>query len=257
MEGRLQLVEEHERDYQLPHIRPVNVFTCVDPAISDRKYSDYTGIATVAVDQFLNYYVLECRRVRGGADTVIEEVVAEVKRWNPAVLGIETVAYQKALKQWLHVVLEERGIRVAIQELRSGVGAGKNSRIEKMSSPFAFGKVWIRKGVAPFLEHELLNWRPQVDSGHDDLIDALSHVFAIAYPATTGQKYGGDTVWHDMDPKDREKIRKEKERFMEDMDRQSGRTTNSNFTTGWDEPPGYSFPYDKPTRKPVNYDLDM
>ena len=251
MEGRLQLIEENERDYHLPHIRPVNVFTCVDPAISDRKYADFTGIATVAVDQVLNYYVLECRRVRGGAEVVIDEILNEIKRWHSGVLGIETVAYQKALKQWLDIILRERGIAIALKELKSGSGAGKNSRIENMSPAFANGKIYLRKGIAPHLEHELLNWRPLQDSGHDDLIDALSHAIAIGFPSSLGQSIG-DAIWHDLDPKEREKLRQKKERFMADMERQEGRTDrNTNFSTGWDQPPGYKSPVGVSTRKTI------
>jgi phage terminase large subunit-like protein len=238
MEGRLQLVEEHDRDYRLPHIRPVNVFTCVDPAISDRKYADYTGITTVAVDEVLNFYVLDSRRVRGGAETVINETATEIKRWHSGVLGVETVAYQKALKQWMDVAFKDLGIAIGITELKSGTGTGKNARIENMEPAFATGRVWLRKGIAPTLEHELLNWRPLQDSGHDDLIDSLSFCMQVAYPATLGQAAKDRGSWHDMDPKEREKIRQKNERFMADMDRQANRApVASNFTTGWEAPP--------------------
>ncbi len=243
MEGKLQIVEEHDRDYRLNHIRPVNVFTCVDPAISDRKYADYTGITTVAVDETANYYILESRRVRGGAETVISETASEIKRWHTGVLGVETVAYQKALKQWMHVAFKDMGIAIAIQELKSGTGTGKNARIENMEPAFATGRVWIRKGVSPNLEHELLNWRPLQDSGHDDLIDSLSFCIQIAFPSSSGGQADKDGAWHDMDPKDRLKIRTKQEKFMQDMDRQvAAPSSNSNLTTGWDQMPGQRLP---------------
>lgn len=242
MEGRLQLIEEHDRDYRLAHIRPVNVFTCVDPAISDRKYADYTGITTVAMDEVGNYYILESRRVRGGAETVIKETADEIKRYHTGVLGIETVAYQKALKQWMTVAFKDMGIAIGIQELRSGTGTGKNARIENMEPAFAAGRVWLRKGIQNTLEHELLNWRPLQASGHDDLIDSLSFCIQIAFPTRTGQA-DKDGSWHDMDPKERKKIKAKQDKFMQDMDREvQTQSSNTNLTTGWDQMPGQLLP---------------
>jgi hypothetical protein len=240
VEGRIHLVEEFDRDYQFHHIRPVNVFTAVDPAISDRKYADYTGISTVAVDQHLNYYVLESRRVRGGVDAVIPEILAEIRIWSSGLLIIETNAFQKAYKKWLELKFEEERVAIAIKEVKSGVGTGKDARIENMTTPFANLKVWIRSGIAPYLEHELLNWRPKQDSGHDDLIDSLAFAFENSFPTTLGQLVPNDSNWHDMDPKERQKLRARKDALASQMERQSdrsGASRQTNFSTGWDAPP--------------------
>lgn len=164
--------------------KPVYVTTTVDPAISDRKYSDYTGIVTVGCDPDDTWYVLSARRVKGGLDILLGEIIKEIRTYAPIKVGIEAVAFQVALKDALQREFNERYIvGVSLVELKSGTGRGKRARIEALVPRFSERRVFLRKGIGPELESELREWTPASEMAHDDLIDALSHQLSIAYPA--------------------------------------------------------------------------
>jgi phage terminase large subunit-like protein len=210
---------------------PVNVFTAVDPALSSRETADFTGIVSIAVDPLGTWYVLSARRFRGAAHVVIEEVIKEIKQWHTGVLGVEVIAFQAALKDFLLVRLAELNIRVQLVELKTGSGRGKRSRIEGLVPLFAGGRVYIREGVGSELEEELLMWSPVKETGHDDVIDALSHLSSFSFPASVeGQKDLG-FQWADLPPKERERLRRAKGQDLEE-----GLTGNSRLAlrTGWE-----------------------
>jgi len=188
---------------------PVSVYTTVDPAISETK-GDYTAITTVAADPLGNWYVLGARRFRGGANRIIDEVIEEIRKYVPAIVGIEVVAFQKAIKEFLWDRLRQENLVTSIKELVSTVGRGKRARIEGLVPKFSSLKVFLARDLSPELERELLGWSPTTELPYDDMIDALSFHLEVAMPASpTGQKiYAGD--WHDMSPEDRELIRKRK-----------------------------------------------
>lgn len=188
---------------------PVAVYTTVDPAISETK-GDYTAIITLASDVVGNWYILAARRFRGGANRIIDEIVDEIRKYSPAIVGIETVAFQKAIKEFLMDRLREENLVVSVQELTSTVGRGKRARIEGLVPKFSTLKVFLARDLSPELEREILSWSPTTELPHDDMIDALSFQLEVSQPASMqGQKiYAGD--WHDLSPEDREKIRKQK-----------------------------------------------
>lgn len=191
---------------------PVSITTTVDPAISQTKGSDYTGIVTVATDSAGRWYVLSARRIKGSAEEVINEIVREVRTYFTGIVGIEAVAYQKALKEFLDRRFYEEGLLVATRELISGSGRSKRTRIEGLVPKFSQGEVFLRIGIGPELEQELLSWTPAQELRHDDLIDALSHQLTLALPPSPR---GGATVvgasWWDLPPEERARWRRQHE----------------------------------------------
>lgn len=207
-EGHVELVVEGKSI-------PTFVTLAVDPAISEKKTSDFSGLVPVATDPWGNWFVLNARRLRGGANDLIDAIIEEIRLWHVGIVGIETVAYQMALKEFLQDRLAEEGLLVGIQELTSGTGRSKRARIEGLVPRFSSGRVWLRKGMSGDLEHELLQWTPKQDMRHDDLIDALSHQTELALPAPMkGQKILGSD-WFDLPPDERQKIRRQKEEVMD------------------------------------------
>lgn len=206
-EGHVYIDVSHGR------LLPVNVSLSVDPALSQKKSADYTGLTVVACDSSEVWYILSARRVKLGVHKLLDEIVEEIRTWQVSIVGIEIVAYQEALKDFLEPRLEEEGLYVTVEPLKTGSGRGKNARIEGLVPRFAAGNVYIREGVGPELEHELLNWHPKKEMRHDDLIDALSHQATLVVPATPqGQRVLGPDLF-DLSPEEREKLRKKKERL--------------------------------------------
>lgn len=189
---------------------PVNVSTSIDPAITDDRKSDYTGIVTNAVDPLGRWYILSARRFRGGANEVIDQVIEEIKKYAPHIVGIESVAFQKALKEFLVSRLRDEGIITSIQELTSTVGRGKRARIEGLVPKFANREVFLNNTLGPELERELLSWSPKRELPHDDVIDALSFQLDIAIPAASGGQRAPSGEWYDLHPEERRRIRERK-----------------------------------------------
>lgn len=192
---------------------PVSITLTVDPALSQTQGGDFTGLVVVACDSMEIWYVLEAKRVKMNAHKLIDEIVAMVRIWQVSTVGIEVVAYQAALQEFLEPRLEEEGLRVYVEPLKTGSGRGKNARIEGLIPRFAAGNVYVRKGVGPELEHELLNWHPRKVMRHDDLIDALSHQAGLAIPPSPlGQRTLGPDLF-DLSPDERRKLREKKARL--------------------------------------------
>lgn len=218
VEGHIRLLSPTGRFFAL------NIFTAVDPAISERKQADFTGIVTLGVTQYGQWVVLSARRVRGGAHIVLDEIIREIRTWHAGAIGIETVAYQKALKEFLLDRLREEDLRVVVEELVSGSGRSKRARIEGLVPLFSSGRVLLRQGIGPELETELLVWSPNKESGHDDLIDSLSHMLTLAYPPSAkGQKATG-VDRYEMNPRERTKT---------NMQETSAPSARQNLKTGY------------------------
>lgn len=151
-------------------------FTTVDPAftVGSRGDPDYTAIITCAVDVDKNIYVVDCFRKRVLPNEVIDEILRQYEKWNPEVIGLETVAAQKVLKYGLNDECEKRGIYPYIKELSTG-GMRKEYRIERLQPFFDNGKVFLRKEMTDFVA-ELLSFPT---GNHDDMVDALASLLDI------------------------------------------------------------------------------
>lgn len=230
----LEASEGHLHVWYGNSLEPVNVFTTCDPAISKKQYADYTALVTIAVDQLNRWYVLSARRFRGGAHEIIDEIVKEIRQYHPGVLGVETIAFQAALRDFLLDRLRELSIRCQVVELKTGSGRGKRSRIEGLVPVFSAGRVFLREGIGPELGDELLLWSPAKETGHDDIVDALSHHGTLAFPAHPDGQTDFGFEHHDLSPAQRRKIKQEKDRVEQEA---QGRSR-----TGYDRRPSAPYP---------------
>jgi predicted phage terminase large subunit-like protein len=171
-------------DYQLNDIKkkPHRIYTLVDPAISKKTSADFTAIVTLLVDIMGRIYWLEIIRERLNPMETIRALFAAYERWRPEKVGVETVAYQKALVFFI----EEEKKRTAslvknmiIQEIRAD--SDKERKIRALQPKYAIGSVFHRENdpMTRILEQELLRF-PK--AAHDDIIDAGSGVFQLIIP---------------------------------------------------------------------------
>lgn len=169
-------------------VSSLNVFTTVDLAISQKQEADYTAVVTVGVSSSNEWYVLDVDYGRYTPDQQIEAIFRAVQKWRPLVVGIETVAYQKALMHYLVKEQTSRNFFFRVKELTAE--RKKELRISTLSARYASGTVY-HPNSAPWLaelEGELLMF-PR--GKHDDVIDALAYMEQIAYPpvhSVGGQK---------------------------------------------------------------------
>lgn len=173
---------DFKRDYFTYHddIDPslLKVYTFIDPAISQRQEADYTAIVTIWVDERNRVHILNITHDRLLPDDIINTVFSIVARYNPDVVGIEVVAYQKMLALSIRRAMEERNVFFNLEEVHPMWE--KEARIKTMLQPRYSNLSIIHNSRDPKtkeLELELLKFP---NAKHDDIIDSLSGAISIS-----------------------------------------------------------------------------
>jgi len=157
-------------DRDCPNLEELNIYTTVDPAISERIEGDFSGIVTTGVDYENNKYVLETKRLKVNPFELINEMFEVYKRFKPLMLGIETAVFQKTLKYWIMQEMQKRNIYLPIIELKSEQKS-KEYRISALQPIVEFGSIYFSKSMVELID-EILTFPIM---RHDDLIDPLAY----------------------------------------------------------------------------------
>lgn len=149
----------------------------IDPAISQKETADFTalGSAGVCKEGYIWVYQAAHKRItlKGQVDWICESHEAN----DYDVFGIETVAYQTALKQEVDRISRELGIYVPTQRLIPT--RDKVARVKLLSVYFEQGIIKIERHLADLI-NELLVF-PKGE--HDDLVDLLVYLVLLAKPS--------------------------------------------------------------------------
>ena len=147
----------------LPDPDHYRVYIGIDPAISLAATADFTGAAVIAVERNGGMaYLFELIRERLDIDQQLELVNELHLKYGPLAIGIEDVAYQKALVQQasrlpsMPMILPQRA------------RGNKEERILAMSPVFQRGRMRIRNEYWDFIDE----WSSFPNGKHDDTLDA-------------------------------------------------------------------------------------
>lgn len=161
---------------------PTNKFTfaMIDPAIGQNKSSDYTGIVILDTDVDRKWYVRVAKRERLTPTEIVNLTFEIYDKYQPRVIGVESVAYQKAL---IYLIAEQMQVRdkfIPLKEITRPTDKRKETRIRGPLVPrYEWGDVLHAQGLYD-LETELLQF-PR--SAHDDIVDALASIDEfVSYP---------------------------------------------------------------------------
>ena len=158
----------------------VHRFGFIDPAISEADTADYTGIVVIAVDCEQNWYVEFAERKRLNPSQLIARAFDVCERFSLQTLGVEDVAFQRAILHFTHEEMKRRGKRIPITGVKRGTDKTKETRILGLVPRFEWGTCFLKQGLHD-LELELAEF-PR--GSHDDLLDALSSLEEIVhYPS--------------------------------------------------------------------------
>lgn len=162
--------------------KPHRTYTLVDPAISKKTTADFTAIITVIVDELNRVYVVEITRARLDPLETIKAIFSHYERHHPMYVGIETTAYQKALKYFIEEEKKRQNSTVQsmmVVEIKPTID--KVTKINKLQPKYAIANVFHNSDDqnTPILEQELLRFPKGV---HDDVVDCLSNVIEIIVP---------------------------------------------------------------------------
>lgn len=180
---------------ELPSDVPKVTVMTVDPAISESKQGDASAFVVVTIDSLGRWYVRDIIRHKSlgmsGILTCIEELAT---RYNPELIGIEAVSFQRSVAWALRDKWEREGKPyLAIKEVEPSRSESKEFRIKKIAPKVEAGLVYLprfNRDVPPTMEYQ----RPYLPPGfqelvsegerfprciHDDVLDALSQVVEL------------------------------------------------------------------------------
>lgn len=152
-------------------------FAFVDPAISEADTADFTGFVVVSTDVEQNWYVRHAARIKINPSQVIEQCFKIYDQFHPQMIGVEDVAFQKAIIHFAHEEMKRRNKRIPITGVKRGHDKTKEMRILSLVPRFEWGTLFLSQGL-----HDLELELGQFPRGaHDDVIDALASIESIVH----------------------------------------------------------------------------
>lgn len=151
------------------------IYTTMDLASYDG--ADRTAIVTFAVSPGGEVFILD---ISAGHWTPFEKSLQAIRiqvMFNPLRFGIEKASAQNDFFYTIDEVQKQTGIRIAVEPL-SHHSKAKNTRISLLHPLFITGRIHFnqKQSSTTELEAELLGFDPEVESKHDDLMDALAYI---------------------------------------------------------------------------------
>lgn len=157
-----------------------NTFAFIDPAISTQDGADYTAITVIRVDVDGNWYLMVANRDRITPTQIINKMFEIHEQFDCQIIGVEDVAYQRALLYMLDEEMRRRGKLIPVKGIRPSPDKSKETRIMGLIPRFEWGRIYLNRGLHEF-EQELLQF-PR--GKNDDMIDSCSYLEQIVfYPA--------------------------------------------------------------------------
>jgi predicted phage terminase large subunit-like protein len=156
------------RTYEPGELVPERLVTlmAVDPA-AGKADGDYFALWVGSVDT--STHVIYTRRLsleRIGVVEQVKRIVAAFEEWRPVKVGIETVAYQVALKQILEEESRQRGLYMPLVGIQST--ANKIARIQGSATFYENGMFRLPPVLGPEIEQQFLHFpKTKHDDGPD------------------------------------------------------------------------------------------
>jgi predicted phage terminase large subunit-like protein len=173
MREKLLIPEEHDETQPVFRLDDCNLYMTVDPAISQAKHADFTGISITAVDPEQRKFVVHAKKYKIQPKEMIDEIFRLWKKYEKNLLeiGIEVSVFQVMLKDYLLNEMRGRKQYLPIVELKPVAGKKKETRIRALQPEFENGMIYIRPEMTD-LEDELLRFPV---GQHDDILDSLAY----------------------------------------------------------------------------------
>jgi len=162
-----------EYDFRELGDTPLNYYSAIDFAISQRQRADYTAIVTVGIDSNNKMYVVDARKGRWDGMEIIEEMFNVHMTYTPELFTTETGAIEKALGPFLRKEMQERGVFLNLNPLPPI--EDKPSRAKSIQARLRQGNVWFDKEFEWYNDFEAeLRHFPR--GAHDDYVDAFAWI---------------------------------------------------------------------------------
>lgn len=147
-------------------------FITIDPAISDKEWANDTAIVVhLWIDG--RWMVVDFQTSKFDPLETIDIALELMNNWGLKVIGVESVAYQAALKYFIEYILLSRYITNVTVFPTHKTRASKTSKLAAWASLIKNGTYYLPEDDFEITE-QLLRYDPTKKNNKDDLIDACS-----------------------------------------------------------------------------------
>lgn len=157
-----------------------HTFAFIDPAISQEEEADFTALVVIDVDTDHNWYIRNATRYKINPTQIVDLIFRAHDQFKCHGIGIEDVAYQKALLYMLDEEMRRRNVVLPVVGIKPDHREAKNIRIRGLVPRYEWARIFMAQGL-----HDLELELAQFPRGkHDDLLDALAYMEKLVfYPA--------------------------------------------------------------------------
>jgi len=186
--GRLDVVTRQD----LPPLDELWICMTVDPAISQKRWADWTAIAVGGFDHQGNLWLLELKRMKHD-EYALSRAIFDLHAEFPRVMaiGIEATGFQKSLFTICNMEGMRRGYQLPLMKLERDTRVTKAVRIGGLQAPWEAGQIHALATCEALedFKDEADKFRTDRDSAHDDLLDAVANLYQVrGTPSSRGTR---------------------------------------------------------------------
>jgi len=154
-------------------LKGLQIIGGVDPAISEKETASFFTFTTIGVDKEGHIWHLDTIRGRYSALEQSQKIIACYKKWKHNEIGIESIAYQKALSQLVKVEGAKEKVYPLIKQIFTD--KDKTRRLVALSAQFEGGFIHLDtdSGEMENLKKEILTFPAKPNDSVDSLMLAL------------------------------------------------------------------------------------
>lgn len=149
--------------------RQIRICGVIDPADSEAKTADFTGVTIKGIDSDGKWWVIIGKKLKDKPMMTIKEIVEIANKYKCATWGVEVTGGRSLYRTTLQEAFLKQQMFCRVLELKSGQRA-KAQRIESLVPRFEARNVVIHSSQIDLIEE--LDY-PEVT--HDDVIDSLAY----------------------------------------------------------------------------------
>ena len=176
----------------------VKTYLLVDPALSEDKQASHSALVVAAKQMDENrIWVIDGYRVKSlDPFVIIKMIISLVTKYDPLAIGIEAIAYQRALASFYDSEARKQGIYTRVEPIGRDDRRSKDDRIMGLSSFWKANMLMLpalklddrKENPMKALKREL--WRFRVGSkSPKDMADALARINDIDVGAAVKKDY--------------------------------------------------------------------
>src|SRR6266850_1418630 len=120
-------------------------FAFIDPAISQEEHADYTAAVIIDIDPNNYWYVRAANRYKIIPTQLINLIFEIQTKFNCHCIGIEDVAYQKALLYMLDAEMRRRNVIIPAKGIKPDNTKSKEYRIQGLQPRFEWNRILLNR----------------------------------------------------------------------------------------------------------------